>query len=478
MRHELRPYPEFKDSGLAWLGEIPAHWGIVASKRLFGQRKERASPEDEQLSATQAYGVILQKDFERLVGRKVVRILQHLEKRRHVEKDDFVISMRSFQGGLERAWCRGAIRSSYVVLEPKSDAHVPYFAHMFKSHPYIHALRATSDFIRDGQDLTFSNFCLVHLPVVPMDEQKAIAYYLDANAVKVNRFIRNKRRVIELLNEQTQAIINRAVTRGLDPAVQLKHSGIDRLGDVPVNWKIVRFKTPVGFQEGPGIMAADFREKGVPLLRISCLAGEQATLAGCNFLDPEAVKRRWAHFAVQPGDYLLSASASTGAVSRATEVVAGSIPYTGILRLWAKTPDLNMEYLRYFMMSRSFLDQIEIAKSGVAIEHFGPTHLKRMWIFLPPPVEQAKLVEQLGKLLAPLAKLIADAHRTINLIEEYRTSLITDIVTGKLDVRNLAPRATAASHEDLEPLEIGKAIADELPQDEDLEAVEELADAD
>jgi len=103
-------YPEYADSGVPWLGRLPAHWGVRASKRLFQESSERARPDDEQLSATQSHGVILQSEYERLVGRKVVRILQHLDQRKHVEKDDFVISMRSFQGGLERAWCRGAIR--------------------------------------------------------------------------------------------------------------------------------------------------------------------------------------------------------------------------------------------------------------------------------------------------------------------------------------------------------------------------------
>lgn len=127
MTTDLRPYPDYKDSGLPWLGRIPAHWGIRASKRMFSQSGERARHDDEQLSATKAYGVILQSDFEERVGRKVVRIINHLEKRRHVEPDDFVISMRSFQGDLERAFVRGAIRSSYVVLKPGDSVHVPYF---------------------------------------------------------------------------------------------------------------------------------------------------------------------------------------------------------------------------------------------------------------------------------------------------------------------------------------------------------------
>ena len=125
---ELKPYPEYKESGSVWLGQVPRHWGLSRSKRLFSARKDLALPDDVQLSATQSYGVIPQSDFEEKVGRRVVRISMHLEKRRHVEKNDFVISMRSFQGGIERAWASGAIRSSSVVLKPESNVNIGFFA--------------------------------------------------------------------------------------------------------------------------------------------------------------------------------------------------------------------------------------------------------------------------------------------------------------------------------------------------------------
>ena len=112
-----QPYPAYQPSGVKWLGDMPAHWEMRRSKRTFTPRRELARPNDVQLSATQAYGVIAQEEYEKRVGRKVVKILRHLDQRRHVEVDDFVISMRSFQGGLERAWQSGCIRSSYIVLQ-------------------------------------------------------------------------------------------------------------------------------------------------------------------------------------------------------------------------------------------------------------------------------------------------------------------------------------------------------------------------
>ena len=212
----LDPTVALKPSGVPWLGDIPNNWGLSRSKRLFSARKEFALPEDVQLSATQAYGVIPQAEFEQRVGRRVVKISMHLEKRRHVEKDDFVISMRSFQGGLERAWAAGAIRSSYVVLKSGHAVDVAFFAYLFKSDGYIRALQATAGFIRDGQDLNFSNFCQVDLPVVPLEEQKAIAEFIAKSTVGTDITIARLEREIALLREYRTRLVADVVTGKLD----------------------------------------------------------------------------------------------------------------------------------------------------------------------------------------------------------------------------------------------------------------------
>ena len=140
----LDPNVKLKPSGVEWLGDVPEHWEMRRAKRLFIPRRELAKPEDIQLSATQAYGVIPQDEYEQRVGRKVVKISVHLEKRQHVEVDDFVISMRSFQGGLERAWATGCIRSSYVVLRPSPEVDVEFFSYLFKSQAYIQAIQSAA----------------------------------------------------------------------------------------------------------------------------------------------------------------------------------------------------------------------------------------------------------------------------------------------------------------------------------------------
>ncbi len=214
-----------KDSGVYWIGEIPEHWEVRRSKFLFTQRKERAWKTDVQLSATQAYGVIPQSEYEALSGSTVVKIQFHLDKRKHVEKDDFVISMRSFQGGLERAWSSGCIRSSYVVLRPLEEINPDFYGYLLKLPSYIKALQRTGNFIRDGQDLNFDNFSQVDLFIPPLEEQKAIAEYVKEFMVSSDKGIELLQKQIEKLKEYKTTLINSAVTGKIKvPEVDLELS--------------------------------------------------------------------------------------------------------------------------------------------------------------------------------------------------------------------------------------------------------------
>jgi type I restriction enzyme, S subunit len=212
----LDPSVPRKPSGVPWLGDVPQHWGVSRSRRLFAVRRELSRESDVQLSATQAYGVIPQSEFEEKVGRRVVKISMHLEKRRHVEKDDFVISMRSFQGGLERAWASGAIRSSYVVLKPEPTVDIGFFAYLFKSYGYIRALQATADFIRDGQDLTYDNFRRVDLPLIPLEEQRAIADAIGKTTSGIDARVARLSSELDLLREYRTRLAADVVTGKLD----------------------------------------------------------------------------------------------------------------------------------------------------------------------------------------------------------------------------------------------------------------------
>jgi type I restriction enzyme S subunit len=176
---KYQAYAEYKDSGVEWLRAIPNHWEIIHSRRLFSQRKERANPDDEQLTASQKYGVIFQKEYMELESQRVVQVITGSDILKHVEPNDFVISMRSFQGGLE--WCQysGSVSSAYIGLISIKHVVPEFFAYLFKCKPYIRALQSTSNLVRDGQALRFENFAQVSLPKILDDEQRQIANFLD-----------------------------------------------------------------------------------------------------------------------------------------------------------------------------------------------------------------------------------------------------------------------------------------------------------
>lgn len=203
---------EMKDSGNEWLGYIPSHWRVVPAKALFAQSKETRHETDVQLTASQKYGIISQEDYMERQNYKIVLADKGLENWKHVEPNDFIISLRSFQGGVEISYIPGCITWHYIVLKPKAGVEPEYFKWLFKSPRYIQALQRTANFIRDGQDLRFSNFVQVPLPLIPMDEQKEIAEYLNKETARIDSIIADITEQIEKLKEYRQSVISEVVT--------------------------------------------------------------------------------------------------------------------------------------------------------------------------------------------------------------------------------------------------------------------------
>lgn len=203
---------EMKDSGNEWLGYIPSHWRVVPAKALFAQSKETRHETDVQLTASQKYGIISQEDYMERQNYKIVLADKGLENWKHVEPNDFIISLRSFQGGLEISYIPGCITWHYIVLKPKAGVEPEYFKWLFKSPRYVQALQRTANFIRDGQDLRFSNFVQVPLPLIPMDEQKEIAEYLNKKTARIDSIIADITEQIEKLKEYRQSVISEVVT--------------------------------------------------------------------------------------------------------------------------------------------------------------------------------------------------------------------------------------------------------------------------
>ena len=178
---------------------------------------------------------------------------------------------------------------------------------------------------------------------------------------------------------------------------------------IPNTWTWAMLPEIVFFQEGPGILKKDFREKGIPLIRISGLQTDAVSLDGCNYLDPEMVEKKWSHFKLDKGDVILCTSASIGKASIVGDEAVGSIPYTGQIR-FKMSDAMDRDYFLYLAISNVYLNQVNAMKTGNCIQHYGPTHLQEVYVPLPPLTEQKRIVTSIKKY--------------INLLDTIESSLV------------------------------------------------------
>ena len=211
--HGIRSKRKLKSSGLKWVQEIPEEWDAINPKALFSQRKDRAVPGEKQLTASQQHGVIFQDEYMAQTGSRVVVVQKDFDILKHVEAGDFVISMRSFQGGLEYSTRTGSISSAYVMLIPNTELVYPrFFRWLLKSSVYINALQSTSNLVRDGQAMRYSNFAQVRLYTLPLKEQEEIADYLDRTCSEIDTLIAKKEQYLVELENYKKSLIYEYVT--------------------------------------------------------------------------------------------------------------------------------------------------------------------------------------------------------------------------------------------------------------------------
>ncbi len=418
-----------------WLDLFPDRWGVRPSKSLFSESGERAHPSDEQLTASQDYGVIPQKEFVRLAGRRVVQINQHLDKRKRVELDDFVISMRSFQGGLERAWSSGGIRSSYVVIKPNSEVVVGYFSRLFKSREYIQALQATAHFIRDGQDLNFHNFTLIDLPLPPSEEQTQIAKFLDYETLRIDALIEKQQQLIVLLKEKRQAVISHAVTKGLNPDAPMRDSGVEWLGEVPAHWEVKQIRH-ITSQLGGGTPSKDnasFWDGDIPWvspkdMKVDYIADSQDRVT-------EAAVTNSAAKLIPVGSVLIVVRGMILDHSVPTALTSKRVTINQDMKALGPSGSLHGEFLLFVLKGiRDYLLS-HTDSSAHGTKCLATERLERTSIAVPGPDEQRDLVQGLKERLARIDSLSESANDVSRLLQERRTALISAAVTGKIDVR-------------------------------------------
>ena len=204
----LNPNVRMKDSGIPWIGLIPEHWTTRKIKFLFKERSEKGYPNEPVLCATQKYGVIPQSMYEN----RVVVVNKGLEGLKLVKEGDFVISLRSFQGGIEYAHYQGIISAAYTVLSPSSEVNSDYIKYLFKSHPFIELLKTCVTGIREGQNINYDLLRKSSIMLPPLSEQQAIVDYIEAKLSKIDSCMANLQAEIDYLKEFKQRLISDVVT--------------------------------------------------------------------------------------------------------------------------------------------------------------------------------------------------------------------------------------------------------------------------
>lgn len=431
----MRRYESYKDSDVEWLGEVPSHWEVENSKRVFSYRKDKAEKTDEQLTSSQKYGVIPQNLFMDLEGRRVTVVEFNYEILKHVEKGDFVISMRSFQGGIEYCNYTGCVSSAYVALIPTSKVHSQYYRFLLKSVRYIEALQSTSNLVRDGQALRYENFCMVPLIVPPLSEQQKIAQFLDDKTAKIDQAVDLAEKQIALLKEHKQILIQNAVTRGLNPDVPLKDSGVEWIGQVPEHWEVMRLKFMLSEKLKYGANeSAELDDPEQPrYIRITDI-DEQGNLKNDTFKSLEFGKAK--DYLLKLNDILLARSGATAGKSYIyKENLKNFACYAGyLIRVRLEQKKFNAEFVNYYFQSVGYWDWIKSVNIQATIQNVSAEKYNDFLLSVPNLQEQVTIVDYLDQKTAKIDQAIALKTAHIEKLKEYKSVLINDVVTGKVRV--------------------------------------------
>jgi type I restriction enzyme S subunit len=445
---ELKPYTEYKESGLAWLGIVPGHWSVFPNRALFGEVKDRNHPDEEMLSVTITRGIIRQKALLDNSSKKDSSRLDKSAYKLVQPRDIAYNKMRAWQGAIGASEFRGIISPAYVVMRLRQYEDLPsYFHHLYRTPQFAkEAERWSYGITSDMWSLRPEHFKMIYTPEPPPAEQSAIVKFLNWSNNRLDRAIKAKRKVIALLTEQKQAIIHRAVTKGLDPKVKMKDSGIPWLGEIPEGWELRRLKTLVsGIDQGVSPLAVGFLAEGDSwgVLKSGCVnrgvfrETEHKQLASSFKIDTA--------IAVKLGDVLISRACGSptlvGSVGRVR-----SLQYQLILSdktFRANFRDhVDVDFMVFAMNCRYYRHQVEQAISGAEgmANNLPLTSLKSFSFVIPPLTEATKIARYLENSTSGLQTTISRLTHEITLLREYRTRLVADVVTGKLDVREAAAK--------------------------------------
>jgi type I restriction enzyme S subunit len=409
-------YTEYRQIDELWLMTIPKHWEDRKIKYVFSERVEKGYPDEQLLVASQNMGVVPKGVY----GSRTVEATKDLHNLKLVRIGDFVISLRSFQGGLEYAYYQGIISPAYTVMIPNELIIGGYFRFLAKSKLFIELLQMCVTGIREGQNIDYSKLKNHLIPLPSISEQNQIVAFLDWKVSGINKLINAKKKQIALLQEQKRAVVNEAVTRGGDnwSVAKLKHLCLN-IGDID-------HKMP------------EAQDDGIPYVSPKDFYSENAI----DFDNAKKISRRSFEelskkIKPERGDLIFSRYATLGA-TRIVETDIDFLVSYSCVTIKPNNKKICSRFLYYYFAS----SLIEEEKRNFAFEttqsNIGIDSIKRFQVPYPIDVSaQQAIVAHLDKQCGNIEKIIEKINTEITLLGEYRSRLISDVVTGKKDVRGV-----------------------------------------
>ena len=434
MTFTAQRYPAYKPSGVVWLGDLPTHWEVVPNRALMNLKKDVVGPRTDEftlLSLTRR-GVI-PRDIDNAFG----KFPSSFETYQVIEPGDLVFCLFDIDETprtVGRSRLRGMVTGAYTRFVCADVDTREFLYLLYLSIDDGKLLRPLYSGLRKIIPTTTFLRAKVALPSKP--EQRAIVRYIDHVDERIRRYISAKEKLIALLEEERQAVIHRAVTRGLVPNVPLKPSGVEWLGDVPAHWEVRRLKDWLGINRAvlpettdPGYQ---FRYIDIRSVREGMLSEQPRSI---RFGEAPSRARRM----VSNGDTIVSTVRTyLKAVWFAGDTANNDLVCSTGFAVLTPQQSAFPKFVSYLTQANSFTDRVTASSLGVAYPAIPETRLSSFHIVVPPVPEQTAIVEHLDKTTAANDAAITRALRRIELLREYRTRLIADVVTGKLDVREAA----------------------------------------
>lgn len=420
---------KMKDSGIDWIGEIPEGWEVIKAKYLFSPRNEKGNSTLVLLSPTQKYGVIPQSQLEGVVQVKENTDLQSFKT---IHSGDFVISLRSFQGGFEFSNYEGVCSPAYQVFHATKDLSNDFFRYLFKSDGFISKINSLTVGIREGKNIQYWDFSNMLLALPPKKVQIRSAQYLNAKCIEIDTMLSKTRSSIEEYKKLKQAVITQAVTKGVRGEREMKDSGVEWIGEIPEEWNKCKLKN-ISIDIGDGL-------HGTPKFDDS---GEVYFINGNNFsseyVEPKFDTKKlcleeslnYPKPELTEQTIMISLNGSYGKVClyRYFPMLLGkSAGYITLL------PSINRRYVRYYLSSTPAQIIMTLSLNGTTIPNLSLNTLYNFPTILPPASEQAEIADYLDAKCAEIDKLIAKKEQLVKELESYKKSLIYEVVTGKREV--------------------------------------------